>query len=323
MSGLHPSARSLIESAKRREAPLPEEVRGRVHRSVHRRAAALAAAVTVTTSTSVAAKAGALMAALAGPLVASATLGGLVGVGFLVDAVVSKPPAPKLQHPLAPVVQEVARTSSAPLLPILPLPSATAPVLPPASVVAPEVRPPGDGHDVRTRSVRLPAFAPANATARAPEREDRGTNAPAASEPPPAADLPVASAFAETPLRDSTDGIENGASARAPTLADPPRRPPISDDLAAELDLLRQVHAALRARQADRALVLLDRYDRTVRAGPLDEEAQAARVSALCQLGRQADARGALARFAARWPGSVLATRLQSGCFASGAPGGD
>jgi hypothetical protein len=97
----------------------------------------------------------------------------------------------------------------------------------------------------------------------------------------------------------------------------------VPDDLAAQLDLLREVHAALRARQADRALALLDRYDRTVRAGPLDEEAQAARVSALCQLGRQADARGALARFAERWPGSVLTTRLQSGCFAGGAPAGD
>jgi hypothetical protein len=95
----------------------------------------------------------------------------------------------------------------------------------------------------------------------------------------------------------------------------------MSDDLAAELDLLRQVHAALRARQADRALVLLDRYDRTVRAGRLDEEAQAARVSALCQLGRQTEARAVLARFAVRWPGSVLATRLQSGCFTPGAPG--
>jgi hypothetical protein len=319
MSGLHPSARSLIESAKRREAPLPEEVRGRVHRSVLRRAAALAAAVTMTTSTSVAAKVGALVTALAGPLVASATLGGLVGVAFLVNAAVSKPAIPKLQPPLAPAMQQIARTSSAPLLPILPLSSATTPILPCASVVAPEMMPPSDGPDVRTRSVRLPV------PARGLDREDRGTNAAATSEPPPVADLHGASgsALLEAPLRGSTGGIENGASAPASTLADPPRRQPMSDDLAAELDLLRAVHAALRARQADRALVLLDRYDRTVRAGPLDEEAQAARVAALCQLGRQTDARGALARFAAWWPGSVLATRLQSGCFAPGGPGGD
>jgi hypothetical protein len=318
MSRLHPSARSLIDSAKRREAPLPEEVRGRVHRSVLRRAAALAAAVTTTTSTSVAAKAGALVAALASPLVASATLGGLVGVGFLIDAAVSKAPAPKLQHLPTPTMQEVARPSYAPLLPSLPLPSATPPILPRASVVAPEGRPPSDGPDSRTRSVRLRAPAPAPAPAPA------SGSAPA-SAPAPVANLAGASGstLVETPFRGSTDGTENGASAPASTLDAPPRRQPMSDDLAVELDLLREVHAALRARQADRALVLLDRYDRTVRAGPLDEEAEAARVSALCQLGRQTDARGALARFAARWPGSVLATRLQSGCFAAGASRGE
>jgi hypothetical protein len=109
----------------------------------------------------------------------------------------------------------------------------------------------------------------------------------------------------------------------AADLSEPPRRLPMPDDLAAELDLLREVHSALRAWQADRALALLDRYDRLGRPGPLDEQAQAARVSALCQLGRATDARAALDRFVARWPGSVLATRLQSGCFAPDPTGGD
>jgi hypothetical protein len=288
MSDLHPSARSFIDSAKRREAPLPEEVRGRVHRSVLRRVAAVAAAVTTTTSTSVAAKAGALVGVFASPLVATATLSGLVGAGFLVVSAVSKPSAPPRLPPLATATHEVAHP--------VPAPAATLVPLPPEPAMSAAT--PNESLEVPARPARLPTPAMALAPAKTPDRQDRDT--PEATELPP----PV------------------NASGPA-ALAEPPRPRPMSDDLVVELDLLREVHSALRARQADRALALLDRYDRGGRTGPLDEEAQAARVSALCQLGRQTDARAALARFAARWPGSVLTTQLESSCFTRGGAGGE
>src|SRR3979409_131952 len=93
----------------------------------------------------------------------------------------------------------------------------------------------------------------------------------------------------------------------------PPAGPaPAAADLATAVELLRRVHGALHGGQAGRALELL-RESAIVLDGPLAEEAQAARVSALCQLGREADARVAVDRFVAVWPGSPLAARLQEG----------
>jgi hypothetical protein len=91
-------------------------------------------------------------------------------------------------------------------------------------------------------------------------------------------------------------------------------------DLSADLDLLRQVHAALRGGRPEAALSLLDRAGRGLEGGPLAEEAQAARVSALCQLGRVAEARAATDRFLISWPSSPLATRLRGRCSAVRAP---
>jgi hypothetical protein len=87
-------------------------------------------------------------------------------------------------------------------------------------------------------------------------------------------------------------------------------------DVADDLDVLRQVHAALRGRRSEVALSLLDRAARGLEAGPLAEQAQGARVSALCQLGRLADAREATHRFLVAWPASPLAMRLRGGCDA-------
>ena len=101
---------------------------------------------------------------------------------------------------------------------------------------------------------------------------------------------------------------------------------PAAADLAGDLDRLRRVHEALRAGRAEAALSLLDREGQGLEAGPLAEEAQVARVSALCQLGRVADARAATARFLAAWPASPLAMRLRGGCAAPGTnskPGDD
>ena len=321
MSDLHPTARALIERAKRREAPLPEEVRGRVHRSVLRRAVALGAAVATTTSASVAAKAGALAGALSTPLVASAALSGLAGVAFLVASAVSKPSGPVRPPSLTAATQPVAHR---PAVPLTVVPERAAPPIPtPSPVVVPEATAPSRKPKLDAPPVRLPASVPALAPTTTPAgrgREDSAQSAELAL--PPAKNVQGASetALAETPTRGPDEGAKGQlepalVQARAPSA--------MARELAAELDLLHEVHAALRARQADRALALLDRWGRSSGPRPLDEEAEAARVSALCQLGRDSDAQRAIERFVARWPGSPLASRLQGGCAALGANAGD
>jgi hypothetical protein len=93
--------------------------------------------------------------------------------------------------------------------------------------------------------------------------------------------------------------------------------PPRSGDLALQLQVLRRAREALRNRRADEVLAILDQYDSSFRDSALEEEARTARIAALCQLGREEDARRQIAEIARRWPQSP-ATR-QSGCARDGA----
>ncbi len=107
MSRLHPTARALIEAAKRGETPMPPGIRSRVRTSVLRRAAAFGLTLTSTTAVSVAAKGGALAAALASPLVSASAIGAAGTVAFLVARavwVVPSGPMAVAPHPLASVV---------------------------------------------------------------------------------------------------------------------------------------------------------------------------------------------------------------------------
>jgi hypothetical protein len=86
-----------------------------------------------------------------------------------------------------------------------------------------------------------------------------------------------------------------------------------STDLAAELDVMRQVHAALLRGEPERALAWLDARP-AVTTGVFDEEAAAARISAFCQLGRTHDVGVETKRFLARWPRSPLSMKVGEGC---------
>ena len=92
-----------------------------------------------------------------------------------------------------------------------------------------------------------------------------------------------------------------------------PLEPP--DRLREETHALRMAQQALRAGNAERALMLLDDQDRTFQPGQLQEERSAARVLALCQGGRVDQARTEAARFEQRWPRSALLARIRSSCF--------
>jgi hypothetical protein len=108
--------------------------------------------------------------------------------------------------------------------------------------------------------------------------------------PPPAAAMPPA----------------RTASAHPPTV--------VSATLGEEMRLLEQTQVALRSGKPDRALELVREYDRRFGAGALREEAQAARVLALCRAGRVEAGRQAAARFSAEFPGSPLLPRVRRSC---------
>jgi len=86
--------------------------------------------------------------------------------------------------------------------------------------------------------------------------------------------------------------------------------------LDAELALLQEVHGALQAHDGGRALRLLDEHSRRFPNGALAEESEAARVFALCELGRADEARDVAGRFLREHPRSPLAPRVTRACDA-------
>ena len=81
-------------------------------------------------------------------------------------------------------------------------------------------------------------------------------------------------------------------------------------ELRAEIALVDAARSAVGAGADDRALVLLNRYDTSYRAGTFRPEATALRIEALDHLGRTAQARTLAQRFLAAHPESPLADRV-------------
>jgi hypothetical protein len=87
------------------------------------------------------------------------------------------------------------------------------------------------------------------------------------------------------------------------------------DPLHAEIRDLRVAQQALRQGEGTRVLALLDQQDRGYVRGAMQEERTAARVLALCQIGRVDEARAAAEGFEQRWPKSSLMARLRNSCW--------
>jgi hypothetical protein len=91
-------------------------------------------------------------------------------------------------------------------------------------------------------------------------------------------------------------------------------RPTDPETLAREAELIAAAQGALAKGQGERALALLAEHGREHPEGALAEERSAARVLALCQSGRVAEARGEAAAFLARAPRSPLVPRIRRSC---------
>jgi hypothetical protein len=111
--------------------------------------------------------------------------------------------------------------------------------------------------------------------------------------------------------------IARAAASAAPEPVAPPSpapAAPVEDPLAVEARRLGEVQGALAAGDPARALSLVDEQSAAFSKGELAEERRAARVIALCKLGRVAEARAAADAFLRDHPGSPLADRVRAAC---------
>ena len=119
-----------------------------------------------------------------------------------------------------------------------------------------------------------------------------------------------------TPTEPAPAVVASSPDAHAP--ARPPGTPaaaePKASTLVEETDLLRKAQTALAAGDAAAALTRIDALGARHPDGQLREERLAARVAALCAMGREGEARREADRFLAEAPQSIHAARVRASC---------
>jgi hypothetical protein len=137
--------------------------------------------------------------------------------------------------------------------------------------------------------------------------------APVAPVKPPAVAPMKARAIAAP--TDSSVRAEPERETRAPdTSVSPARKLPLPDPLVEEVAILSKATSALRAGNPGEGLRLLNEHQRKFPSGRLAEERRAARIQALCALGRRSEAEAELARLAQSSPRSPHLARAQRAC---------
>ena len=130
--------------------------------------------------------------------------------------------------------------------------------------------------------------------------------APVASVEPPAAmpNVSAAPATVAAPLPRPGKPSAPAASSSAPPLR----------SASEEALLVATAEAQLRGGHPAAALALYEQHLRDYPKGALRHESQSGRIVALCGVGRSAEARAEIARFAERHPGSQALLRMQRAC---------
>lgn len=149
----------------------------------------------------------------------------------------------------------------------------------------------------------LPNEKPAPATLSAP---------PTVAEPTSAAHEPVP----VTPTAEATASAPTAAPAPSPGISAPPRG---EDHLAEEVAILSRAGAALRSGQPAVALKALAEHQRRFPTGVLAQERSAARIQALCALGRVSEGLAELKRLEQKAPRSPHVARARKACGLNGA----
>lgn len=99
-----------------------------------------------------------------------------------------------------------------------------------------------------------------------------------------------------------------------PSVEEPEAHEESADTLIAETRRLREAHGAMRGGDAEKALALLSEQSAENEGQKLRAERAAARVLALCKLGRVDEAHAEAASFLAQNPQSPLADRVRKAC---------
>jgi len=117
------------------------------------------------------------------------------------------------------------------------------------------------------------------------------------------------------PVLSSSPAPTSVEPSKAPPLPSPPRRQASSaDSFAEEVAILSKATSELRAGKASEGLRLLDEHERKFPSGRLTEERRAARIQALCALGKLPEAEVELARLKQSSPRSPHLARAQRAC---------
>ena len=284
-SKLGREARSILEAGRAGDDPTPAD-RARVKRALMRSIAAGGAiGATAAAASAGAAQGGAVGAATGGAAAAKAAsvglgiklFGGVVLALAVGTGVLVQRASPSDPAPAVAAPSAAALATEGAAPPALSPPALSPPVLSPPVLASAAAGESGDP---------LEAPYPRPFPPRSGEREESSRSSKARAPSPP--------------LAPEIGGKGSGD------------RGPPEDPLAAETRRLREAHSALRAGDPQKALALLGEQ-----GGQLGEERAAARVLALCQMGRVAEAEAARAAFLREHPRSPLAARIQGGCAPS------
>jgi len=148
-----------------------------------------------------------------------------------------------------------------------------------------------------------------------------GWGAQQALEPAPLPALGGSAYVVERATESAVANVQPKKETPVPQIAPAPPQPSAAPTASArtlsdEMALLQEAQRELQAGHADRALALLREHEQRYAAGTLIEEREAARVLALCRLGRTDEARAAAERFAVRFPRSPHRARVLTACAA-------
>ena len=290
MNDLSPEARALLELASGEDSPTGED-RVRVRR-------ALAASISAGALASSAPAAASTKAALGAAAGASGTLAkSTVGIWLVVGAVAG------LAGSAAVFVGTRAKspsTTSAQEHGVVPAktPAPAQPATPAAAPESPQITP-------SAAAPQLEAAQPAPAPQSARTTNNAGPLLPRASHASAVSGVSEAVHVASPPLTAPTP---------PPPAAPPPPAPPAVTSLGPETALLESARAALGRGDAPSALALLERHEREFPTGTLVEERLAAKVLALCSLGRRDEAARSASRLLRMSPNSPLRARILDSC---------
>jgi hypothetical protein len=147
-------------------------------------------------------------------------------------------------------------------------------------------------------------------------RKPHPTAEPLDSKPAPA-QLEAAPAHKDMPGASLPIPVESLPSVVAGEPSSATSRRPPRDRLAQEVAILSRAASYLEAGRASDALRAVDEHQRKFPNGVLKEERYAARVQALCALGRRDEAAGELARLSRIAPESPHVARARQSCAAA------